>query len=202
VPSRPDVVVDRELAGAHLGRRTLGRFGCPAFQPDQLELVGLVSELGTRVVVGDHPANEGLPLVDDALHGLLEGLDVVGGEGGVDVEVVVEAVAHGRADAEAGLGVSALHRLGENVSGRVPQHRQAVRRVHAHRLDGVAVGELMSEVTQLAADPGDDHGVRPFGRKPTLLEQQLARRRPRGHRQLVAGDGHGDLGGHEGLLLQ
>ena len=66
------------------------------------------------------------PRLDDLLHALLERREVVGGERALDVEVVVEAVADRRADAELGLREQLLHRLREHVRGRVPQHRAAV----------------------------------------------------------------------------
>jgi hypothetical protein len=110
------VVVDRELSGADLRGGAVGGGldrSCPAaLEPDQLELVGLLRQLGARLVLADHPAGEGLALVDDLLHRLLERLDVVRRERGVDVEVVVEAVPDGRPDAQARLRVQLLHRLG------------------------------------------------------------------------------------------
>ena len=77
----------------------------PALEPDQLELVRLVGEFGAGLVLGDDPAHETLALADDALHLLLDGLEVLGGERLLDVEVVVEAVGDGRADAELRLGI-------------------------------------------------------------------------------------------------
>ena len=82
-----------------------------------------------------------LALVDDPLHRLLEGLEVLGVNGVLDVEVVVEAVADRRADAELGVGVHLLHGLRQHVRGRVAQHREPVRVLDAHRLDDVPVGE-------------------------------------------------------------
>ena len=89
-----DVVVDRQLAGTDLGARTLRRaLGVAgALQPDQLELVGLARELGACLVLGDHPATEPLAGVDELLHRLLELLQVLRLERGLDIEVVVEPV--------------------------------------------------------------------------------------------------------------
>src|SRR6478735_11644758 len=79
-----DVVVDRQLAGADLDPGALGRLvGVAALESDELALVGLVLELLERVGVGDDASLEGLPLVDDLLHGLLEGLEVIGVERGL-----------------------------------------------------------------------------------------------------------------------
>ena len=56
--------------------------------------------------------------------------------------------------------------------------------------DDVTVGDGGGEVAQLAVDPGDEH------LPPTL--EEVTRGRPRVHRSLVSGDGHGDLGRHSG----
>ena len=61
---------------------------------------------------GDHAATEGLAILDDALHRLLDGLEVLGGEGLRDVEVVVEAVGDERADAQLGVRPQLLDGLG------------------------------------------------------------------------------------------
>ena len=66
-PSRFDVVVDRELAGADLDGGALGGLLAAALEPDELELERLVDELGARLLVGDDPAHEALALADDAL---------------------------------------------------------------------------------------------------------------------------------------
>jgi hypothetical protein len=70
--------------------------------------------------------DESLSGADDAGHLLVEHLEIFGCERLGDVEVVVEPVGHGRADAELRVGVDLLHRLGEHVSGRVPEDGQAV----------------------------------------------------------------------------
>ncbi len=87
-------------------------------------------------------AAEGLPLLDDALHRLLERLEVLGGEGLGHVEVVVEAVRDERADAELRVGAQLLHRLRQHVGGRVAQHIEAVGLRRHHGLDCVAAADL------------------------------------------------------------
>ena len=183
------VVVDRELGSTDLDRRALGRsLGAAALETDELALVRLVLELGERLVVGDLAAHEGLPLVDDALHDLLELLEVVGVERLLDVEVVVEAVLDGRTDAEPGLGVDLLHGLGEHVRCRVAQDVQAVLLVDPHGLDSVSVGEDVREVAQLAVDPRHHDGP--------VLGEEVSSRRLLGHRSLAPGDVDGDLRRH------
>ena len=189
------VVVDGQLGAAHFDARPFrGRLGRPALEADQLALVGLVGELDERVVIRDLAAHEGLALVDDALHDLLERAQVLGGERGLDVEVVVEAVADRRPDAQACLGVHLLHRLRQHVGGGVAQHVEAVLLGGGHRLDDVAVGEHVREVAQLAVDPRHQHTA--------LALEQLAGGGLLRHRSLAPGDVDGDLGSHEeGLLV-
>ena len=142
---RVEVVVDGELGAADL-HHLVELVARAALEADQLELVRLVRELGARLVLGDDAAREALARLDDLLHPLLERREVVRGERALDVEVVVEAVADRRADAELGLGEQLLHRLGEHVRGRVPQHRAAVLGVDRDRLEHVAVGHDVGQV--------------------------------------------------------
>ena len=177
----PDVVVDRQLAARRPRpwRPRPRRRGRP-LDPDQLELVRLGGQLGARVVVGDHPAAEPLPLLDDLLHLLLELGQVLRGERRGHVEVVVEAVLDRRADAQLRVREQLLHRLREHVRGRVPDDREAVGRLGLHRLDLVTVGDHPGEVAQLTVDPGGDGGA-------VLTEElgeQLPDRRRLGHTPL------------------
>ena len=189
-----EVVVDGELGTAHLDVGALGGLaGGATLEPDQLDLVGLVGQLDRGILVVDLPANEGLALVDDALHDLLEGLEVLGGERVVDVEVVVEAVTDGRADAQAGLGVGLLDGLGEDVRCAVPQHIEAVLLLRGHGLDDIAVDHDVGEVAQLAVDARDEDGA--------LTLEQVGGGRLLRHLSLAPGDGDGDRGRHGALSL-
>ena len=163
----------------------------PPLRPISSSLYGSNGQLGAGLVVGDHPAYERLALLDDLLHPLVERGEVVGGERHLDVEVVVEAVLDRRADAEPGVRVQRLHRLGHHVGGRVPQDRPAVGGVDRDRLDDVAVGQDVREVPQLAADPRGDH-------LPVALED-LRGRRAGGDLALAAVDGDAQVG--HGVLL-
>ena len=95
-PLAVHVVVDGQLGAADLDRLAVvaGALAVPdvTLEPDQLELVRLAREFGARLVLGHDPAHEALAGADDAIHLLLDGLQVFGGERGLDVEVVVEAV--------------------------------------------------------------------------------------------------------------
>ena len=160
-----DVVVDGELAGADLSRGTFDRLaGRPvetsaAFKPDQLDLVGLVLELVERVGVGGDPPGEPLALLDDLAHPGLDLLEVLGHERGLDVEVVVEAVADRRPDPEPGVRVEVLDRLRHHVRGRVPQDVVAVGAVDRDALDLVAVLELVGQVLERAVHAGGDDAL-------------------------------------------
>ncbi len=164
-------------------------------EPDQLQLVGLVGQLGARVVVGDRAPGEALALLDDLAHPGLELLEVLGHERGRDVEVVVEAVVDRGADPEPRLREHLLDRLRQNVRGGVPQDVVAVVGVDRDRLDHVAVGQLLGEVAQRAraagrGDPGRDH--------VGLVGEELPRPGAGRDRALgrTGGAGHGD--GHVG----
>lgn len=190
------VVVDRQLAGADLDVRAVVRRR-RALEADQLQLVRLVGQLLTGGLVRHDPAGELLAPLLDLLHLLLDGLEVLGRERPLDVEVVVEAVLDGRADAELGLGEELLHRLRHHVRGGVAQDVQAVLGGELDALDLVAVGECVRQVPELAAHPrGDDRA---------LAGEELGGRGARRHRALfplgIALDDHTDVC-HRSLLTE
>ena len=186
-----NVVVHREPAVADLDARALGRLAGIRLQADELELVGLGGLLGAGVVIADLPAHEGLALADDPPHLLLEGLEVLGGERLGDVEVVVEAVGDGRADAQLGLGVDALDRLREDVGRAVAEDRETVGAGDLDRLDRLPVGEGGREVPQLAVDAEGDHLLAPL--------EEVGAGRPLLEGSGTSVEGDGELG-HWGLL--
>jgi hypothetical protein len=185
---RPDVVVDRQLARAHLDVGALGGVAGRALEPDQLDLVRLAGQLGAGLVVAHHPAGEPLVVGDDVAHPGLEPLQVGRGERGVDVEVVVEAVRDRRADAELRLGEEVLDGLGEHVRGGVPQDGPAVVGVDRDRLDAVAVLGHPRQVPQV--DLVDPHRDRVPAQLQAGVGADLAHRRTAGHhtRGPVEGD--------------
>ncbi|CAB5011446.1 unannotated protein [freshwater metagenome] len=135
-----EVVVDGEFGPANLHH--VG----PALATDEAHLVGLVGQLDQSVGLADHSATEALAALDDFLHSLFNEREVIGSEGSLYSEVVVEAVFDGRADAQHRAGEHALHRLGEHVGGGVAQHAQAVVGVDRHRLDNITVSKGLVEV--------------------------------------------------------
>jgi hypothetical protein len=94
--------------------------------PISSSLYGSVRQLLAGRLVGHHTAREPLPALLDLLHLLLDGLEILGRERPLDVEVVVEAVLDRRADAQLGLGEQLLHGLRHDVRGGVAQDVQAV----------------------------------------------------------------------------
>ena len=71
-----DVVVHGQPPGTDLDR---GALGARSLGGDELELVGLVGQLLTPLVLGDVAAHEALPLLDDPLHALLDLAQHLGG---------------------------------------------------------------------------------------------------------------------------
>ena len=166
------VVVDREFGAADLDGCALGLV-CSALEADELELERLVSEFDTGIVVRDDAADEPLVLADDALHLLLDRLEIVGSEGVFDAEVVVEAVLDRRTDAEVRLRANPLHRLREHVRGRMAQDAETVRAVDRHRLDSIRLIHHRGEIFEVAVHAQrDDRAV---------TERVRTRRRGRSH---------------------
>ena len=129
------------------------------------------------------------PALLDLLHLLLDGLEVLGREGLLDVEVVVEAVLDRRADAQLGLGEELLHGLRHDVRGGVAQDVETVLGGDLDGLDLVAVLHRVREVLELAADAGRDDGA--------LAGEEVGRRSARRHHALfplgIALDDHTDV---------
>ena len=182
---RVEVVVDGQGAVPDLDSLLVAG---PAPLVDDLELVRLVLQLGPRLVVGDDPPGEALPLLDDLAHALLDPVQVLGPERLGDVEVVVEAVLDRRPDAQPRLREQVLDGLGQHMRGRVPHDHPAVIAVQGHRLDLVALLDDMAEVPERPVDPGRDHGLRPV----LGLVEQVPGGRARAHRPLVPLDLDGD----------
>ena len=94
---------------------------------DVLELVVLTA-LGHELlglVARQHVGLEGKILLDDLLHFLLDGLEILGRELGVaQVHVIVKAVLGGGAVGKVRLGVEALDGLGHDVGRGVAQNVQ------------------------------------------------------------------------------
>src|ERR1019366_9913341 len=86
---------------------------------DELALHPGFGVLLEALFFGGKDAFEGEGAGLDLPHLLLDLFEVVGGEGGGAVEIVVEAVVDGGADAELGFGIEFEHGGGEEVGGGV-----------------------------------------------------------------------------------
>ena len=118
---------------------------------DELHLVGLVllEEALLRLGRGDLLALPGAALLELAHDLGLDPLEVLLADRLGELEVVVEAVLDRRPDRDLHARVEPAHGLGEQVRGRVAQHRERVRVVGVPRrqdLDRLPVGERQAEV--------------------------------------------------------
>ena len=145
-----DVVVEAQLLAGDLGGG--GRVEVRFLVLDQLDLEWLVGLLLEGLLLGDHTAAEGLGGLDDALHVLFDRLQVVRGEGFVDLEVVVEAVLDDRADAQLHVREQLLDRLGHDMRGGVAHDAEAVFGIDRDGFDRVAVAERRAQVAQFAVE--------------------------------------------------
>ena len=146
---------------------------------DDLGLVVLAQalEIGHRLVAWQHTALNLLVLLRQLRHLGFDGDQVFGREGSLVREVVVEAVFDDRADRDLRLGEELLHRIRQQVRGRVADDFQAVGvflgqdRQHRVGVDAVAgvddlgLGALphaagQSGLGQAGADGGRDLGHR------------------------------------------
>jgi len=139
-------------AAAQVGEVSLG---VEAHRPDiggqvldQLHLVGLalLFEKLDRLFAADLTAREGLVLCGDLGHPLLYLFQVLGREGGLAVEIVVEAVLDGGADRDLDVREQLLDRFGHDVGNAVAQHAHSFRRVDVHGLNGAVLRHRAREV--------------------------------------------------------
>ena len=132
----------------------------------ELALVVLVAvaEHFEGVTLGDVLADDGFLALSQLEHFLLDLGEVLGCElvfTGVDI--VVETVLNGRADAELHAGIELLESLGEEVGRRVPESVLAFGVIPFEQLDfGVRV-DGAREVPFLVIDRGSEHVLREAG---------------------------------------
>ena len=119
-------------------------------EPFELEVI-VGEEIASLILAYDTPF-EGVVGLDDPFHALLDGRDLIRGEGLGHVEVVVEAVVDGGAEADAGAGHEFAHRSGQNVSRGVAQHAERFGVAVGQEADRRAVGEGPAEVEDFTVD--------------------------------------------------
>src|SRR5688572_29683461 len=93
---------------------------------DDLLLERLVGKYLQSLFGGDGIALEWLVFGSYLAHAGLDLFEVLGREWPPDIEVVIEAVLYRRANAEMGARIETEHRLGQDVSGRVPEDLAAL----------------------------------------------------------------------------
>ena len=79
-----------------------------------------------RVVALPHFALDGNVALDDLGHALLDRGKIIGREGSLVREVVVEAVVDHRADRDLRVGEQLFHRIGQQMRGRVANQIEAI----------------------------------------------------------------------------
>ncbi len=181
-------------ASAQIGERALrvggDRLGLGKLL-DELALVRLLLERVPRLELVELGALEGLLLGDDLAHPLFDGLEVFRRERATDVEVVVEAVLDGGADAELGHREQVLDRLGHHVGRRVTQDVQRFGALVGDDLDRIAVGDRLVHVGELPVDLRRDRGL---AEARSDGGGNVENRRALGNRfRAAVGKRHGDL---------
>ena len=127
---------------------------------DVLELEALVGEDLLRLLDGDHLADEGLVGLDDLLHLLLDGAEVVGGDVLGQQEVVEVAVIGCRAEGDLRAGEQLLHGLGHDMGAGMAQDMQRLGAFRRDDLDGGAIVDGGGQVDELAVDLTGKRGLR------------------------------------------
>ena len=126
---------------------------------EPFELERVVGEEFAGLVPGDDAPFEGMVGTDDFAHALLDGLDLVRGEGLGNIEVVVEAVVDGGPETDTGIGDQFAHGGGQDMGGRVAQHAERFRVAVGEEAHGLAVGEGAVQVDDFAVDRRGEGGA-------------------------------------------
>ena len=153
----PEAEVD-PVAVAVEGER-LGPLGGDVLDDLDLVLLALPLEERERLLHRDLLADEGVVGGDGLVGGLLDLLEVLGREGRLAGEVVVEAVLDGRADGDLGARVELLHHAGHDVGGVVARHLERLGVPGGDHLEPDVAVERAGEVHRLAVELGDVGGL-------------------------------------------
>ena len=125
-----------------------------------------------------HLAREAARLGEDLAHLAFDLREVLGREGPLDLEVVLELLAVvGAADVDLRAGEEALHRVGHHVLGRVADHLARLRIAVRHDLERDVAPERRAQIDQPAVDATGERGLREP--RTDLLAPPRARSRPR-----------------------
>ena len=128
---------------------------------DDLGLVVLAHALEELhgLVARHQRAHDRLVLPRELDHPLLDRGEVLGRERALVAEVVVEAVLDHRADRDLGLGEELLHRVGEQVGGRVANHLEPLRIAIGDDGDRSVAVDAVRGVDELAVDLAGQRGL-------------------------------------------
>ena len=148
---RPPAEVDERPVG--VGRDDLVG---PLEVGESLELQRIVAKNGVCLFLCNFSAHERQLLGGHLLHLGLERLQVLGREGLVDLEVVIEPVVDGRAEADLRLGAQPADRGGEDVRPRMTQHGKRARVLVGDDRERAAPAQRRHEVLHLAVDRDGD----------------------------------------------
>jgi hypothetical protein len=124
-----------------------GRVGDALDDLDLVRLAALAKE-ADRLGLGQILALDRLRGAGQLTHRRLDLLEIVRGEGAVELEIVIEAVLDRRADRQLGAGEEPFDRLGHQVRGAVAEDLAAVGRVERQRLDGGVAGQRRAQVAR------------------------------------------------------
>jgi hypothetical protein len=132
---------------------------------DDLDLVGLVQfeEELLRLLPGQPTAGERLVALYARGHLFFDGVEILGGEGPLEIEIVIEAVLDVRADGHLGLREETLYGLGHDVGSRVAEDREPFGRIGVDRGDALAIdGDRRGEVDQPSIAGTGNSALQPF----------------------------------------
>jgi hypothetical protein len=160
---RPAAEVDERTALVRRARLAVGHL-----RADDLLLERVVLEQLERLVLRQHKPLERLLLLHDVVDELLDGCELLGGDGvPARRHVVEEAVLGGRAEGQM-RAVFKLERLAENVRGRMPERVLPLLVLELQNLERAVVLQRSFEIERLAVDL----------RKPRPLGEPRPNRRP------------------------
>ncbi len=145
-----------------------------------LELFSELREAPARLVAGHHLAGEHGLARDDARHLFLDARQVLGREGALHEEVVLELLAViAAADVDLRLGEEPLHGIGHDVLGRVPDDLAAGGVLRRDDLDAGAVGQRSAQIQQAPVHAAGQRGARQPGADPLRNRERARARRER-----------------------
>src|SRR5439155_26336796 len=105
-------------------------------------------------------AGDGEILLRDLGHALLDGAEILGRERALVRKIVVEAVFDHGPDRDLGVWKELLHRVGEQVRGRMADHLEALRIALGDYRDARVRRDPMAEIHELAVDFRAERGLR------------------------------------------